>query len=1595
MAAAGVLVAGGSAVPPARPGGWDLTAVSVGVGPVNPVAPAQSFGVMTEGDATVIESENEGTMAVGGNLAFGNYQLANNTAGSFVVPGDARPSALVVGGRVDFAGSVPGTRLQVLSSGYAKVGNLTGTFVRNTDNNGAQVNTRILPTNNYDATPRVELTTRQPVDSVGPTSPLNFAAAYQSFRSTSAELATCENTVVLRTPNGDVLPRPIPPGSNAVVSLTPGVTNVLDISATDLNNISILTFASQPTASTPLLVNVDTSGVGDNFSWNAPNFAGIGGEQARYILFNFPTATRLTLTPQARTVEGSLYAPNADHVDLSATNTEGSVITRTFEHRGGEMHYFPFSTTLACQGATTASIDLVKSSTTTEITTVGQQVPYRFHVVNTGGVPLEAIAVTDVQTPPSSNANLGPITCPQTTLAPGAQTVCTATYTVTQADLDNGSLRDTATARGTPPGGTTVESDPAQLTIPAAALTAAIRVTKSSTTTTIGSVGQQVPYRFDVINTGGLTLTGVAVTDVQTPPSSNADLGPITCAQTTLSPGASTTCTATYTVTQADLDNGGVTNTATARGTPPTGAPVVSPPSSLTIPDSDITASIRVTKSSTTTGITAVGQQVPYRFDVVNTGGLTLTGVAVTDVQTPPSSNADLGPITCAQTTLAPGASTICTATYTVTQADLDNGGVTNTATARGTPPTGAPVVSPPSSLTIPDSDITASIDVVKTSTTIEITTVGQEVPYRFHVVNTGGLTLTGVAVTDVQTPPSSNADLGPITCAQTTLAPGARTTCTATYTVSQADLDNGAVSNTATARGTPPGGGAPVVSPPSSLTIPDGPVTAAVAVVKSATTTGISAVGQQVPYEFLVVNTGGLTLTGVAVTDVQTPPSSNADLGPITCPQTTLAPGASTTCTATYTVSQADLDNGGVTDTATARGTPPRGEPVESAPSELTIPNGPVTAAIALVKSSTTTTVTTVGQEVPYRFHVVNTGALTLTGVAVTDVQTPPSSNADLGPITCAQTTLAPGVQTTCTATYTVTQADLDNGGVTDTATARGTPPGGGDPVVSEPSTLTIPDGDVTAAIAVVKHSTTTVISAVGQQVPYLFHVVNTGGLTLTGVTITDVQTPPSSNANLGPITCAQTTLAPGASTTCTATYTVTQADLDNGGVTDTATARGTPPGGGDPVVSEPSTLTIPEAGLEAGIHVVKSSTTTGITEPGQQVPFTYLVVNTGGFTLTGVTVNDTLLPPAQRGNLSPILCGPENVPNGSVTLAPGESIRCRATYTVSESDYAQSSLLDVATATGTPPTGPKPVSPPSPFDLPVLKPSIALAKSVTPTVVSRAGETVTYRFVVTNTGNTTLDDVTVEETAFSGSGKPSAITCGTPPVPNGTVDLAPGGSTTCTATYTVTASDVDAGRVTNTAVATGTPPDVPGAPPLDPPRSGPSSATVTATEGAAISVAKSSPTTVVHRVGEHVPYRFLVTNTGTVTLTGVTVTDRLAAPADPANLGPITCGPDRVPNGSVTLAAGAAVTCEAVYKVSKADVHRGSITNTATATGRPPSGPAPVAPESTLTIPVKGKLPVTGESLVGPLTGVALLILLLGTALVVVARRRRTPTG
>ncbi|WP_203690493.1 choice-of-anchor A family protein [Catellatospora coxensis] len=341
------------------------------VSPASPTAAALGFNVFAEGDATLTGNETEGPVALGGTLTIGgSYEVAGASPGTYEAPLDDVPSALVIGGAINFTAS-SATILDV-QQGYAKLGDPTGADVRDTDDGGNSGNTHIVAEGaSYGSTPRVELRVEQPVDSVLRDSGIDFATAFADFRSSSTDLAGCTNTVVLKNANGDDLPQNLPPMTNAYINLGAG-TNVLNITAANLANISTLTFVTPPTSGTPLLINVDTA-PGNTFNWTVPTPAGIGGTDAPFLLWNFPTATAITLTGSS-VLEGTLYAPNADVTDLNSNNIEGQVIVASLIHGtaaadGGEMHYFPFTAPLNCVARATPDLTTVASA---DITFGGQ-----------------------------------------------------------------------------------------------------------------------------------------------------------------------------------------------------------------------------------------------------------------------------------------------------------------------------------------------------------------------------------------------------------------------------------------------------------------------------------------------------------------------------------------------------------------------------------------------------------------------------------------------------------------------------------------------------------------------------------------------------------------------------------------------------------------------------------------------------------------------------------------------------------------------------------------------------------------------------------------------------------------------------------------------------------------------------------------------------------------------------------------------------------------------------------------------------------------------------------------------------------------------
>ena len=314
----------------------------------------------------------------------------------------------------------------------------------------------------------------------------------------------------------------------------------------------------------------------------------------------------------------------------------------------------------------------------------------------------------------------------------------------------------------------------------------------------------------------------------------------------------------------------------------------------------------------------------------------------------------------------------------------------------------------------------------------------------------------------------------------------------------------------------------------------------------KSADPVTYAAVGDVIDYEFLVTNTGTIALDGpVTVADDNTT---------VTCPVVaSLAPGGSVTCTSSHTITLADLDAGSVTNTATASA-----DGVTSAPDSATVTaaQGP---ALSLTKSADPLTYAAVGDVIDYEFVLTNSGNVTLTGpFTVSDDQATDESCPATG-------SLDPGDSITCTASSTITQADLDAGSLTNIASAtNGT-------VTSNEDSAT-----VTAAqgpgLALVKTGSPTTFEDVGDVIDYDYVVTNTGNVALAGpVTVTDDKTAVTC-PDLSGVGDLDADLDPGESVTCTSTYAITQADIDADGVTNIATASA---GGVDSAV-ESETVTV-----------------------------------------------------------------------------------------------------------------------------------------------------------------------------------------------------------------------------------------------------------------------------------------------------------------------------------------------------------------------------------------------------------------------------------
>jgi len=301
------------------------------------------------------------------------------------------------------------------------------------------------------------------------------------------------------------------------------------------------------------------------------------------------------------------------------------------------------------------------------------------------------------------------------TIAPNTE-AGTYTYPYTICEALNPTNCDTAVAT------VTVSAQPA------------LAIDKTAGTPSGNRAGDTIPYSFLVTNTGNVTVTGLRIDDPQ------LDAAAV-CVATTLAPGASTTCTGTHTLTQADVDAGTVINTATATGDLPGGGTTTSPPDSTTTTIVQAPA-LQAVKTATLTvdngvqGAADEGDTIAYDVVITNTGNVTLNLTSVLDsLEGRPATT-----LACTPALLVPGATATCAQySYTVTAADLTTVGPTldNVVTATAVSTTTTQTVTSTGTAVVTLNTAPAQVRVVKVASPRDVRP-GDLVRYTLTMENTG-----------------------------------------------------------------------------------------------------------------------------------------------------------------------------------------------------------------------------------------------------------------------------------------------------------------------------------------------------------------------------------------------------------------------------------------------------------------------------------------------------------------------------------------------------------------------------------------------------------------------------------------------------------------------------------------------------------------------------------------------------------------------------------------------------------------------------------------------------------------------------------------
>jgi uncharacterized repeat protein (TIGR01451 family) len=764
--------------------------------------------------------------------------------------------------------------------------------------------------------------------------------------------------------------------------------------------------------------------------------------------------------------------------------------------------------------------------------------------------------------------------------------------------------------------------------------------------------GQEIEYTYTIWNSGLLPIVDlISLIDTKFKPEDKLcpDIRSIGNHDDHLDWGETMICTGFYRITPEDVKKGSVTNTASAM------AGLQEPSQSVTIYFDPKYLTLR--KIADLETYQAGGDKTTYTYIVKNAGSESLEGpVTISDDKMPDNQVPCPGVQTVGNKdgVFDPGELLACTAIYTIKPEDVKKCSVTNTAIASA-----GGIDSEPASVTI---YCETGLLLKKSADRKTYEYPGDVINYTYAITNGGAEPLSGpVTVTDtVRDEPItvSCPDVSKIGNGDDFLDPNESLSCTATYIVTQDDIYGSCVMNTAIANA------GPIRSKPQSVTVCFGipPVPPPILTKSGDPKTFQDGGDHIITYTYVVTNPGtGLLKGPVTIQDDKIPADGIhcPDLSTIGNGDDALDPTEIVTCTAHYTIMNCPVTNTAI---ASVGG-------IDSEPASVTIYCEKPDDVLLLTKRADHETYRSVNDVIKYTYIVTNTREIPVKGpVTIQDdkISVNPDDCPAFNTTGNGDNYLDLGETIICNATYSITQPDMDKGSVTNVAAVMNV----AGKIISNQDSVTIYE----KALELKKSADPQTYEEVNQVIRYSYKITGRSKLPLKRrVTIQDdkISVNPDDCPAFNTTGNGDNYLDWGESITCTATatYSITQADLDHGSVTNTATASV------DDVVSDPDTETI-TAITNPTIFLAKTAEPPTYDYPGQVITYKYTITNIG---------NVTLHPPFKITD-DHIQNGPfECETDQPLPPDPEKSVTCTEIYNITEEDFKAKFMPKSVTNTAT----------------------------------------------------------------------------------------------------------------------------------------------------------------------------------------------------------------------------------------------------------------------------------------------------------------------